>query len=465
MQAFLLSRIDYERMTIPKEAEYFKLERMRDFLRRLGNPQDRLSILHIAGTKGKGSTAAMAASMLREAGRKTGLFTSPHLHQIEERIVADGRMIPSEEFERILSQMRPVIEEVDALDRERPLPIGGPTFFEIINAAALVWFAEQKLDSAVIEVGLGGRLDSTNVCNPKATVITSIGLDHMKQLGSTLEEIAVEKAGILKPGAPAVLGPTAEGPRAEIRRIAAERGAPLLEAGIDFEYSYRPPKGDAPFRSGTVDYVDHFGERPFVMRDLVLPMLGAHQAANAATAIAAVRLFQAEGRPISPKVISSNAIRTGLAKGGLPARLQIVQQEPAILVDAAHNEPSVHALIEAIAVELPRFRRRTVLLAVSREKAIDEMLSLLAPHFDRIVCTRFVENPRAQPPGELAEAARRAAERGGCKKTPLIEAYEEPEAAWRAIRGDLAPNDLLCITGSFFIAAEMLAMLKALPPL
>jgi dihydrofolate synthase / folylpolyglutamate synthase len=460
---FLLSRIDYERASIPREAEYFKLARMRELLELLGNPQDQLPLVHLAGTKGKGSTAAMIAAMLTEAGKRTGLYTSPHVQRIEERIVAERRMIGPEAFTGLIERIRPVVERLDEKDLASGTSIGGPTYFEILNAAALMWFAELKLDAAVIEVGLGGRLDSTNVCTPKVTVITSIGLDHTKQLGSTLEKIAIEKAGIIKPGVPCVTGVTEEAPLAEIRRIAREREAPLFVINEHYRFEYKPPAKRGEFRTGTLDYVDLFGsltgKREFVMRDLQLPMLGAHQAANAATAIAATRLFLANELPISPKVISSNAIRSGIERAKLPARLQVVRSAPAVVVDAAHNEPSMKALVETLRDEFPRFRKRIAIVAISRDKAHEEMLAALLPHFDKVVCTRFVANPRACEAGELADAARRAADRLGLTKLPEIQVFERPEMAWETVRAEIGEEDFVCVAGSFFIAAEMMEIL------
>lgn len=459
---FLLSRIDYERVNIPKEAEYFKLARMRDLLAAIGNPQDQLAIVHIAGTKGKGSTAAMIASILRESGRKAGLYTSPHIHRAHERMMIDGRMISPKDFERILERLRPVIAEADAKDAASELPIGGPTFFEIINAAALLWFVEQKVDAAVIEVGLGGRLDSTNVCQPKVTVITSIGLDHTKQLGSTLGKIAIEKAGIIKEGVPCVTGVTEAEPLAEIRRIARERGAPLFEIGGHFDFRYQPPPDDAMFRAGQVDYFDRLLGGEYSLRHAELPMLGAHQAANAAVAIAAVRLFTAQGYDgvaIAPEPIDTAAIRVGLSKGKLPARLELVSRAPAILVDAAHNEPSMAALVEAIRDALPKFRKRTVLLAISRDKAIEAMLRLILPHFDRVVCTRFLGNPRACEPEVLGEMAQRIVGEMRLSSPPRIEVFDRPDLAYEAVQMELKHEDFLCVAGSFFIAAEVLELI------
>ena len=232
---FLMDRIDYERtLSMPCSEEAFKLDRMRELLRRLGDPQNRMPIVHVAGTKGKGSTAAMMAAVLSAAGYRTGLFTSPHLDRVEERIVIDGQPCSAEELAALVELVRPAVE---ALDRETevekgtgpicrndpegaahklelsPCPPLGPTYFEIITAAALCHFARRRVDAAVLEVGLGGRLDSTNVCTPAVSIITSISFDHVKQLGDTLAAIAAEKAGIIKPGVPVVSGVTADEPR------------------------------------------------------------------------------------------------------------------------------------------------------------------------------------------------------------------------------------------------------------
>lgn len=465
MPAFLQGRIDYERVTIPKQAEYFKLARMRELLAAIGNPQDQLNIIHIAGTKGKGSTAAMVAAILGEVGCRTGLYTSPHIHQVEERLVAEGRQITAEDFARIIEILRPDVERLDEIDQSRDIPLGGPTFFEIVNATALYWFAEQKLDAAVMEVGLGGRLDSTNVCHPKVTIITSIGLDHTKQLGSTLAQIAIEKAGIIKPGIPCITSVSVAEPLREIRRVASEQQAPLFEVGADFQFSYAPASEAIPFQPGTIDYTDQFGEKPFSIKTIPLPMPGAHQAVNAAVAIAATRFFLSKKAPVSENAISPDAVLRGIPKGKAPARLEVVQRHPTILVDAAHNEPSVRALIEALLPEKPKFRQRVALISISRDKAIDPMLELLVPHFDRIICTRFIANPRACDPTELADAVVRAGNKLALNKLPRVDVFDQPETAWEATRPDLGKQDLLCVAGSFFIAAEMLEQIQRRPTL
>ncbi|HKD36341.1 MAG TPA: Mur ligase family protein, partial [Pirellulales bacterium] len=243
---FLLGRIDYERAaTVPYHRRAFHLERMRDLLSQLGNPHDSLKVVHIAGTKGKGSTAAMIAAVLSAAGYRTGLYTSPHLDRIEERLMIDGRPCSPEQFVDLLERVRPAVEAMDEDRRSevgsRKSEVAGPTYFEITTAMAFLHFAEQATDIAVIEVGLGGRLDSTNVVIPLVSVITSISFDHMKQLGSTLDAIAHEKAGIIKRGVPVVSGVLGDEPRRAIEEVGRGQNSALIQLGVDFDFVYRPP--------------------------------------------------------------------------------------------------------------------------------------------------------------------------------------------------------------------------------
>ena len=226
--SFLLERIDYERsVAVPYRRREYRLARMRELLRRIGHPERGQRIVHIAGTKGKGSTAAMLAAMLTSAGYRVGLFTSPHLERLEERFSIGGVDCPKEIFCELVNRLRPVVGEMDRLaQRHGEL---GPTYFELTTAIALLYFAEAGVDFSVLEVGMGGRLDSTNVCRPCCCAITTISYDHTRQLGSTLEAIAGEKAGIIKPGIPVVSGVEDASAAAVIHRIAEERGAPLVQ--------------------------------------------------------------------------------------------------------------------------------------------------------------------------------------------------------------------------------------------
>ncbi len=260
---FLLSRIDYERMlSIRYDQRDLKLERMHELVERLGNPGQGMPIVHVAGTKGKGSTSAMTAAMLSAAGYRTGLYTSPHLARLEERMTVDGQEASADEMVALVGRVRPVVE---AMDREAGGSEHGPTYFEIVTALALLHFARRQVDAAVLEVGLGGRLDSTNICRPLVAVITSISFDHTKQLGNTLAAIAGEKAGIIKPGAAVVSGVTQTEPREVVAAAAEHHGLHrLLELGRDFVYAYHA--------AGPLDVV---GVRPTIDFEYRVGRLGA----------------------------------------------------------------------------------------------------------------------------------------------------------------------------------------------
>ena len=240
---FLTSRIDYERtLNVPYTQRDFRLDRMRRLLDRLGNPQAGLKIVHVAGTKGKGSTAASIASVLRCAGYRTGLYSSPHLDRVEERFTIDGQYCPAVELVDLVARIQEIVAGMDDEPADELAGSNHPTYFEIVTALALVRFAERQVDAAVLEVGLGGRLDSTNICQPLVSVITNISFDHMQQLGNTLAAIAGEKAGIIKPGVPVVSGVTQAEPAEVVERVAAECGCRLSVLGREFDFNYRPPR-------------------------------------------------------------------------------------------------------------------------------------------------------------------------------------------------------------------------------
>ena len=282
---FLLGRIDYERMlNIRYDERDLKLARMHELVRRLGDPQRAMPIVHVAGTKGKGSTAAMTAAMLSAAGYRTGLYTSPHLARLEERMTVDGQQATADEMVALVARVRPVVE---AMDREEGMDEPGPTYFEIVTALALLHFARRQVDVAVLEVGLGGRLDSTNICQPLVSVVTSISFDHTRQLGGTLAAIAGEKAGIIKPGAAVVSGVTVDEPREVVEAAAQRQGCRLLQLGSDFSYTYHDGGPlDAGGRRPTIDFEYRLGEGRIEYRDLELALIGEHQGANAAVALA-----------------------------------------------------------------------------------------------------------------------------------------------------------------------------------
>ncbi|HEY4312664.1 MAG TPA: folylpolyglutamate synthase/dihydrofolate synthase family protein [Pirellulales bacterium] len=448
--AYLIGRINYERAAaVTYGARQFKLERVQELLGQVGNPHQQIPIVHVAGTKGKGSTSAMIAAVLTAAGYRTGLFTSPHLERLEERIAIDAQPCSSEELVALVERLRPVVDRMDwevAGDTDDC----GPTYFELTTVMALLYFAERQAQAAVLEVGLGGRLDSTNVCQPAVSVITSISYDHMRQLGNTLAEIAFEKAGIVKPGIPLVSGVTADEPRQVIEQVCRDRGSLLVQLGRDFDFRYYPPHlVDHHAGYGRIDYLDRSTQSP-ALAGVPLGMLGRHQGANAAVAVATIAQLQAQEWQIDEA-----QIRAGLAAARSPARVEVMARRPTIVIDAAHNEASVEALLETLADSFAE-QPRILIFATTQDKEVRAMMRLLLPRFDHVFLTRYRNNPRGVPVEELAEIA------AECGATNW-RTYAEPAEAWEAARAIATPDHLLCVTGSFFIAAEIGAEIRRNP--
>lgn len=446
---FLLHRINYERTTsIPYQSSEFKLDRMRRLLALVGDPHLGLKAVHIAGTKGKGSTAAMMAAVLQAAGLRTGLYTSPHLERIEERIVLDGRMCGTADFVARTAELQSAVERLERLE---PAVAGtGPTFFEITTAMAFLQFAIAGVEVAVLEVGLGGRLDSTNVCRPEVCVITSISFDHMKQLGNTLAAIAGEKAGIIKANVPVVSGVVEAEPRDVIAARARLCGAALVQRGVDYDFS-AGGKWAGESAGEVFDYWEP-GVRPtWELRGVRPGMLGEHQAANAAAAIAATNQLRRRGWKID-----DDALRQGIAAARCPARIELVARRPAVIVDVAHNPASIQALIRALERGFCS-QQRILVFASSKDKDYEAMLRLALPAFDVIILTRYVNNPRAmEPEGLLAFCqAERATESAPAGAERILHATARPGDAWRLARLVAGPEDLIAIAGSFFLAAEL----------
>lgn len=447
---FLTSRIDYERMSsVPYSQRDFRLDRMRQLLVRLGNPQDALKIVHIAGTKGKGSTAAMLASMLQAAGLRAGLYSSPHLDRVEERVRINGQNCPPAELAELVARIRGVVLDMDADPAGEEGGSNRPTYFEIITALALLRFAEQSVEAAVLEVGLGGRLDSTNVCHPLVSVITSISFDHMQQLGRTLVAIAGEKAGIIKHGTPVVSGVVEDEPRQVIVDVAGQHQAPLVQRGVDFDFDYQPPRGlEKADACGRLDFRWLGQGGPMQFDGLELRLTGRHQAINAAVALAVVCQLRTLGWGI-PEA----AVRVGLATVDWPARVEVLARRPTVVLDAAHNVASVEALLETLQ-ESFSVRRRVLVFATTRDKDLRGMLRVLLPHFDEVIFTRYGSNPRGVPPEELELLAQEIS------ATPR-QLCATPGIAWSLAVRMAEPEDLICVTGSFFVASEMRAAMRA----
>lgn len=449
---FLFGRLNYERMSqMPYHKTALNLERMRELLRCLGNPDAGQRIVHIAGTKGKGSTAQLVSSVLMAHGHSVGLYTSPHLHRVEERFVVNGQCCSTQDFVELIDIVRPIVDEFDT-DANRAFGKGA-TFFELTTALAFLHFARRKTDFIVLEVGLGGRLDSTNVCHPAVSAITSISMDHMAQLGDTLDAIAREKAGIIKPNVPVVSGVVVDPARREIERIADERQSPTLTLGVDYDFQYYPTEVlDASHCRPAFDYLRLRGGQVASRFDrLELNMLGRHQAANAAIAVTIVELLSQHG-----VTLDEAKLRTGLLAARSDARIEIIQWKPTVIVDTAHNEASIEALVEVVNQSFPR-RRRHLLFGTTEGKAVGPMIAQLVSEFDLIVCTRYWNNPRSVDPEELAQRCRQIANES--TRDVEIVVAPRPEQAWKEIAACAQADDLICITGSFFLAAEMKALL------
>jgi len=435
---WLATRVDFERNPPPAAPAAFGLARMRRLLAALGDPHRAVPVVHVAGTKGKGSTVAMLGAILEEAGLRTGRYMSPHVHGVEERICIDGRPIPPERLAATVAAVRPAVEALDRAAARRGA--AGPTWFEIVTALAFVHFARAPVDIAVLETGLGGRLDATNVVRPLLSVITSISFDHMGLLGRTIGRIAGEKAGIIKRGRPVVSGARQPSARKVIAATARRRRARLVQLGADFTARYEPPTGSVPLAPGAVAVrsAAAAGERTYR-----LGMAGRHQADNAALAVIAAGELAAVGWPVKEE-----AVARGLARARLPARIEVVADRPLVVVDAAHNVASMESLLDAVGPDLAGRRPRVLLFAASRDKQIEEMLAAARGHFEHVVVTRYASNPRAAPIDRLVAACRAA-------RLPAARVAAAPAEALRLARKLAGPRGSVVVAGSFFLAGEL----------
>jgi dihydrofolate synthase/folylpolyglutamate synthase len=401
------------------------LETMQYLLRLMGNPQESLRFIHIAGTNGKGSVAAMLHAVLSTAGYKTGLYTSPHLVSFCERFQVNGQPIAEADVVRLVEEIKPVLEKAGANPE-----FHAPTFFETVTAIALRYFKEQKVDVVVWETGLGGRLDATNVIVPLVSVITNIAFDHTQYLGETLAQIATEKCGIIKPGVPVITASVAEEPLQVIRRITAAQGGNLTAVGRDIRAA-RLSEDELCQRVELTGARHDYGP-------LTIPLLGAHQTINCATAVAAL---EASGLPVTPK-----QVHEGLARTSWPGRFQIVRHDPTVVLDGAHNAAAADR-VAATLREHVAGRKLTLILGVLRDKNYDQMCQILAPLAVRVLCVP-VNSERTSEPDQLARWCKAA--------NPAAHVTVERNLVAAYAQAMVESAETIAIMGSLFLVGEAL---------
>lgn len=437
--AYIEQFIDYERSPdFSRQARFYNLNRISQLLDLLGNPHDRLKVIHVAGSKGKGSTAAIIASVLTHAGYKTGLFTSPHLITPRERCRIDGKLISEAEVAFYIDKLKPAIETVSASE------FGRVSFFEIYTALAFTYFADKATDFAVIEVGLGGRLDATNVVSPVTSVITPIGLEHTAILGETYTEIANEKAKIIKQGCPVALAPQHPEARAVIEKVASERNAPITEVknfvaqapDISASQVILNSEGGPVAQQFDVETdSEHYSQ-------LTLPLLGHHQYVNGTTAIAAIECLKQKGY-----VISKDSVYDGFKNVQWHGRIQQVMSSPLVVLDGAHSSISMEALCRAIRENF-RYTQVIFIVSIMKDKDLTAIGEIISKTADHVIATQVSNNPRVLPAETIQDAWS-----GVC---PKITTCPTPELAIKKGLSSAFPTDLICVTGSLYLVGQTL---------
>jgi dihydrofolate synthase/folylpolyglutamate synthase len=420
-QAYLLGTVN----ETASRREPYRLDRMRAFLRELGDPQDRYPTVHVGGTSGKGSTSTMIAAVLSASGKRTGLHTKPHLRSMVERARIDGVNVSEERFAELLSEMMPAIQAVSE-EHSRP------SYYETLLALAFQHFAHEHVDIAVIEVGVGGKLDGTNVLRPRVCVITNVGLDHTDILGETLEEIAEDKAGIAKPGVPLVSAVDHAGARAVIERACAQAGAAFISVLDAAKVEQGPPQAFSQRFTVTTP-----GDR----YDILLPVLGLFQQVNAATALLALEQLGEGLRP------SKDDAERGLAQLNLAGRMEYFPSHPGIVFDVAHNPDKALHLAASLKSAFPD-RRFTFVIAVGESKDAHEILHAFTDMPASFIFTSFSTQGRtATKPQRLASMAETLGLWG--------RAIADPIEALGIARRNASADDLIIVTGSTFVVAEL----------
>ena len=403
-----------------------RLERFRAFLAALGDPQDRYPTIHVAGTSGKGSTATMLAAALQAAGKRTGLHTKPHLESVTERARIDGVAIAEETFGDLIGELRTAVDRI-------AYEYGNPTYYETLLALAFLWFASEAVDIAVIEAGVGGRLDGTNVLLPQVAIITNVGFDHVDILGSTLEEIARDKAGIAKPGVPLVSDVRPGPAREQIERACADAGAPFISVADTVRVE--PQRGERYGQSFSV-------VTPEDRYEIALPVLGGFQQRNAATAIRALEQLAPSLRP------GREAIEAGLARTIIPGRMEFFPSHPGVVFDIAHNGDKAAGLAHALQQTFPD-RHFTFVMAVGESKdALEVIRPFVALGGSSFIFTSFsVPGRQASRPQRLASIA---GELGAWGR-----AIADPVEAFSIARRNAEADDIIVVTGSTFVVATL----------
>jgi len=404
------------------------LDTINRLVERLGHPERDLAVIHIAGTNGKGAVAALCESVLRAAGYPVARYTSPHLVRVHERYLLNGAPVKDAMLE---AAAREVEEAVLALEVQPDAP--ETTFFECLTAVAFVLFRQAGIRLAVLETGLGGRLDATNIVTPLVSVITRIGLDHCDWLGDTVEQIAAEKAGIIKPGVPVVSAPQADEAAAVLEAVAAERGSPLIVIGRDWEVV----PGHST-RQGQRFLAGPAGQ----LREYWTPLAGRHQAINGAVALAALTVVRERGLPLPPALVDG-----GKLQANWPGRFEIVGDAPVVVLDAAHNGASAECLRDTVLELFPDRAARVLVFGASADKDVAGMFRALLPVVDHLVLTH-ADHPRALDVESLAAEARAVGFNGPVEQIPAVAGALEQA---RLLAG---PAGVVVLTGSLFVVGE-----------
>ena len=422
----LLALVDFERFAGPRGPRVkFSLDRMSALLRSLGEPHIGIPTVHIAGTKGKGSTTAIVASVLSRQGYITGMFISPHLHTFRERICINGKPVSEDEFSSLVDEIWPHLEKINKVEEHGTL-----TLFETLTAMAFLQFRRADVDFQVLEVGLGGRLDSTNLVSPRVCAITSVSLDHTAILGDNIEKISLEKSGIVKPGVPTVVAPQSAEAKAVIRRVCRQNSAPFVDVGTDIKWLRGPWSLDGQ----SFKIKGRLGNY-----QLKLPLLGDHQLENAATAVGLLESLIEQGWPISGQAMSR-----GFADVKWPCRMEVLQKKPLVVVDGAHNPYSMRRLCEALRSYF-EFKKLVIVFGCSKDKNMEDMVNELGQLKPLVVVTRS-RHPRSVSPFILAQIFQ--------SKMMEVRRANEVSDAMKMAQNLVKSGDMILVTGSLFVAAE-----------